>query len=82
MKLAIVIVALIMAYAEFGQAIRFRWAWTKWGLGFMGLYWAAYYIQSLLGIGLLQHQIWVRSGILMMLALVGANALMSLRRIR
>ena len=36
----IVIVSLLMAYAEFSQAIKYRHSWVKWGLGFMGIYWA------------------------------------------
>jgi membrane protein YdbS with pleckstrin-like domain len=88
MKYAIVIVAGIMAYAEFAQAIE-RKAWVKWGLGFIGVYWAVYYafsiLRSLYGWQIYEHQVFVRSGILLTLALVGGNALMTLdvlRRIR
>jgi hypothetical protein len=85
-KVAIVIVALIMAYAEFKQGLMYRKRWLKFGLAFMGLYWAAYYTYSILrGIFDLQfaeHQIFVRSGILMTLALVGSGAWMTLHELR
>ncbi len=84
-KYAIVIVAGIMAYAEFAQAIE-RKAWVKWALGFMGLYWAGYYtfsiLRSLFSWRLYDHQVFVRSGILLTLALVGGNALMTLQVLR
>ena len=37
-KVLIVFAALIMAYAEFAQAIKYRRSWIKCGLGFMGIY--------------------------------------------
>jgi len=82
-KYAIVIVGLIMAYAEFAQYFRHRKSWVKLALGFMGLYWAAYYAYSIyrtiFDISLSTHQTFVRSGILLTIALVGANAMMTLR---
>jgi len=85
-KAAIVIVALIMAYAELAQAAKYRRSWIKWSLGFMGLYWAAYYtysiIQALTDLRLPSHQVFVRSGILLTLALVGAHAFMTLKALK
>jgi len=84
MKFAIVAVALLMAYAEIRQAIKIKgcgYAWVKWWLGVMGIYWAAYYTRSLFGVDLgMTHQVWVRSPILLTLSLVAAGAIMSLRR--
>lgn len=85
-KGAVVIVALLMAYAEFAQAARYRRSWVKWGLGFMGVYWAVYYtysiIQSVSDLRLPTHQIFVRSGLLVTLALVASGALMTLRELK
>jgi hypothetical protein len=82
-KYAIVVVALVMAYAEFAQYFKHRKSWIKFALGVMALYWAAYYSYSiyrvLFNVYLNAHQIFVRSGILLTLALVGANALMTLQ---
>lgn len=86
MKYLIVAIALLMAYAEIRQAIRMKGVyghWVKWGLGLMGLYWAFYYTRSIIGIELgMTHQIWVRSPLLLTLALVAAGATISLRRIK
>lgn len=84
MKFAIVAVALLMAYAEIRQALRLKgsgYAWVKWCLGIMGLYWAVYYLRSIIGFELgITHQIWVRSPLLLTLAFVAAGAILSLRR--
>jgi len=49
----------------------------------MGLYWAAYYAYSilrvLLDLRMPAHQVFVRSGILLTVALVGGNALITLK---
>lgn len=85
-KAAIVIVGLIMAYAEIGQAIKYRKSWVKWGLGFMGIYWSVYYIYSIVqeftDIALASHQFVVRSGILVTLGFVAAGAMMTLKEYR
>ena len=82
----IVIASLIMAYAEFAQAIRYRRSWIKWGLGCMGIYWAVYYtyslIQTMTDLRLPQHQVFVRAGILLTVSLVASGALMTLRELR
>ena len=83
----IVIASLIMAYAEFAQAIRYRRSWVKWGLGCMGIYWATYYsysvIRSVFQIDQLPtHQVFVRAGILLTVSLVASGALMTLRELR
>ena len=82
-KYAIVVVALIMAYAEFAQYFKHRKSWIKFALGMMAVYWAAYYVFSILRAifewRFLDHQVFVRSGILLTLALVGANAFMTLQ---
>ena len=82
-KYAIVIVGLVMAYAEFAQYFKHRRSWIKLALGFMGLYWAAYYAYSilrvLLDLRMPAHQVFVRSGILLTVALVGGNALITLK---
>ena len=79
----IVIASLLMAYAEFAQAATYRRSWVKWGLGFMGVYWAVYYtysiIQAVSDLRLPTHQIFVRAGILVTVALVASGALMTLR---
>lgn len=81
-KIAIIVFALIMAYAEFAQAIKHKGTWIKWALGFMGLYWATYYTYSLaqafFGLRLPSHQIFVRSGIMLTIAFVAAGACMTL----
>ena len=85
-KVAIVVVALIMAYAEFMQGLKYRKRWIKFGLAFMGLYWAGYYTYSLLrtyfGWSFPEHQIFVRSGILMTLSLVASGALVTLNELK
>lgn len=82
----IVIVSLLMAYAEFAQAVKYRNSWVKWGLGFMGLYWAVYYtysiIQEVAGLRLPTHQIFVRSGLLVTVALVASGALLTLKGLK
>ena len=84
MKYFIVIVSLIMAYAEMKQARRLKgsgYAWVKWCLGVAGLYWAVYYTRSIISLNLgPTHQIWVRSPLLLTLAFVAAGAILSLRR--
>jgi len=85
-KYAIVIIGFVMAYAEIRQAIIFKKAWTKWTLGFMGLYWAGYYIYSIIRplfkISLPTHHVFVSAGVLMTISFITANALMTLRRIK
>ena len=85
MKACIVAVSLILTYAEIRQAIRLKgsgYAWIKWALGILGIYWAFYYTQSLVIPGgiLNGHQIYVRSPLLLTLAFVAAGAIFSLRR--
>jgi hypothetical protein len=81
-KVAIVILALIMAYAEFRQAIILKGSWIKCGLGVVGIYWAVYYGYSLyrtyFDLRLPSHQVFVRSGILITLAFVAAGAIRTL----
>jgi hypothetical protein len=85
-KIAIVIAGLLMAYAEFKQVSRYRMRWIKCGLGIMGLYWAAYYSYSLLrasfGWSFPDHQIFVRSGILVTISLVASGAFVTLHELR
>ena len=85
-KVAIVIVALIMAYAELKQGLLYRRRWIKFGLAFMGLYWAGYYTYSILRFHFdwtfAEHQIFVRSGILLTLSLVASGALVTLNELR
>lgn len=82
-KYAIVLVSLIMAYAEFAQYFRHRKSWIKFALGLMAMYWMAYYVFSILrGVfdwQIYDHQVFVRSGILLTIALVGANAFITLQ---
>jgi len=84
-KYAIVIFGLCMAYAELRQAIYFKKAWTKWALGFMGIYWAVYYAYSIVrpyfNVLLPTHQVFVRAGILLTISFISANALMTLKKI-
>ena len=85
-KYVIVCVSLFMAYAEFAQYARYRRSWSKLALGFMGLYWAGYYaysiIRSVLDLRLPSHQIFVRSGILLTVSFVGANAMLTLKALK
>lgn len=85
-KFAIVIVGLIMAYAELKQGLLYRKRWIKFGLAFMGLYWSVYYTYSLLrdvlGWTFAEHQIFVRSGILLTLSLVASSAWTTLKELR
>lgn len=82
----IVFASLIMAYAEFAQAAKYRRSWVKWGLGCMGIYWAVYYsysiIQAMSDLRLPQHQIFVRAGVLLTVSLVASGAMMTLRELR
>lgn len=85
-KIAIVVVGLIMAYAEYKQGCFNRRPWIKFGLAFMGLYWSTYYSYSLLrtvfGWSFPEHQIFVRSGILLTLSLVASSAWTTLKELR
>lgn len=85
-KVAIVILALIMAYAEFRQAIILKGSWIKYGLGVVGIYWAVYYGYSLyrtyFDLRLPSHQVFVRSGVLITLAFVAAGAIRTLAILR
>jgi hypothetical protein len=85
-KIAIVIAGLLMAYAEFAQVNRYHRRWIKFGLGVMGLYWAAYYtyslLQNTLGWSLPEHQLFVRSGILVTISLVASGAFVTLHELR
>ena len=84
-KVAIVIVALLMSYAELKQGLLYRRRWIKFGLAFMGLFWAAYYgysiLQNVCGLEFLDHRIFVRSGILLTLSLVASGAWITLREL-
>ena len=85
MKYCIVAVALVLAYVETRRAISMRgtgYGWIFWSLSFIGVYWAFYYTQSILGGLIPAHQVWVRSPLLITLALVAAGAIMSLRNIK
>lgn len=85
-KVAIVIMSLIMAYAEFRQAIMLKGSWVKVGLGSVGLYWAVYYSYllylSYYNLSLSDHNVFVRSGILITVSLVAAGAIRTLRILR
>ena len=84
LKVAIVIAAGIMAYAELAQAMIYKKSWVKWGLGFVAIYWMVYYTYSLVqalipDLRLPAHQIFVRSGILLTISFVAAGAIMTLK---
>ena len=86
-KGVIVLVGLLMAYAEFSQAAKYRRSWIKWALGFMGIYWAVYYSYSIVRVlfdieQFPPHQIFVRSGLLLTLSLVASNAMLTLKELR
>lgn len=51
-----------------------------WMIAGIGLYWAFYYVQSILGGLVTPHQVWVRSPLLVTLALFIAKGLTNLRR--
>jgi len=82
----IVIVGLLMAYAEFKQAAKYHHTWIKIGLGVMGLWWAAYYIYTILrvyfGWNFPEHRVFVRSGILLTISLITSGAFITLRELR
>lgn len=82
----IVLFGILMAYVELAQAIKFRKAWTKWALGFMGIYWALYYIYAIIrpyfAITLPTHQVFVRAGVLLTIVFVWANAYMTLKLLK
>jgi len=84
LKYAIVAIALMTAFIYIKLAIIYKGqpcAWTKWGIAFIGLYWAFYYTQSIIGSFMLGHQIWVRSPLLITLALFTAMGILSLRKL-
>ncbi len=80
----IVAVGLLMCYAEVRQALRLKhvnYAWVKWSLGVMGLYWSIYYFLSIIESNyLVGHQVFVRAPLLLTLSLVAAGAILSLKR--
>lgn len=85
-KVIIVIVSITLAYVEFRQAIILKGSWVKIGMGFIGVYWAIYYSYSLyrthFDLRLPSHQVFVRSGVLLSLALTLAGAIRTLRMLR
>ena len=85
-KLVIVIVGLLMAYAEWSQAIKYRRSWVKWGLGAMGIYWSIYYTYSLIrtvfDMPFPEHRIFVRAGVLLTISLVTSGAFLTLRELK
>lgn len=86
-KLAIIFFGLVMAYAEFKQAKHFHASWTKIALGMTGVYWAVYYAYSFYrNIAKIEqldsHQMFVRSGILITVALISAVAILNLKVIK
>lgn len=92
MKYGIVMFGLLLAAAEFLKSIRLlrlkrkfphintSYVWVKVLIGLMGLYWAGYYIRSLLNIGIQAHQVWVRGPLMLTLAAFACAAILSLRR--
>ena len=85
-KIAIVIVGLLMAYAEFSQVGKYRRVWYKVGLGVVGLLWSGYYTYSLMratfGWSFPEHRLFVRSLILITLSFVTSGAFMTLKELR
>lgn len=73
-KYVIVVVALLLAYVEFKLGWKHSKRWIKFGIGFMGVYWAAYYIYQIVrpyfDLSLPAHQVFVRAGILVTLSLI------------
>lgn len=53
----------------------------KWIIAGLGLYWAFYYFQSILGGLLPAHQIWVRSPLFVTLTAFTAMGILSLRKL-
>ena len=93
MKYGIVFFGLLLAYAEIAKSIKLlrlnkkfpkltnvTYVWLKFFMGLCGLYWAIYYIRSILDIGLQAHQVWVRGPLMLTIAIFACGALMSLRR--
>ena len=84
-KYALIVAGLLMAYAEIAQALRTR-SWLKWGLGLMGFYWAGYYVHMVLaerfGWLPLGPHTFGRSGLLVLISLITANALRTLYEVR
>jgi hypothetical protein len=84
MKYGIILIGLVVAYAEIRQAVALKET-NYWGikaaLGIMGIYWTLYYFRSVLNIvpGP-AHQIFVRGPLLLTLSLIAAGAIMSLKR--
>jgi len=78
-KAVIVLFALIFSYAEFKVFLKLKGSWIKLAKVAVGLYWAGYYLyslyRSLFDLRLPSHQIFVRSGILITLALCAVGAI-------
>lgn len=75
LKYAIAFVALVGAWFHFLGITRLKGtgrAWITWGFALILLYWAFYYIQSILGALVLSHQIWVRVGVFLVCSLITA----------
>lgn len=83
MKYAIVVAGLSIAISG---VIVFRkhktedFRWVCLVLSGMGLYWASYYLQSILKLGLQSHQIYVRGPLLFTLSMIAALFIILLRR--
>lgn len=88
-KYAIVIAALLMAGTELYQALKMGGSWVKWGLGLVAIVWAAFYVYSIYDdfhpgsfMDFRSQQLFVRSMILITLALVASGAFMTIRAMR
>lgn len=73
-------------FYEFALTVRRKayWVWINFGFGLMCLYWGLYYLRSAIGIGLgASHQVFVRTPLLITIAIIGMCAtISSLRRHR
>ena len=84
-KLFYMFVGLLVCYAEIRQAIKLRktgYAWVKWCLGFMGIYWFGYNLCLVLKLDIVYPELWNDVPGLLTLSLIAAGALLSLRRNR
>ena len=83
-KLLIFIIALIgSVFQAIGakRSMHRGYSWMKWGFSIVLFYWAFYYAQSFFGRFIVfNHQVWIRTAILLTVSLITACGIMTIRR--
>ena len=86
MKVVIICVGFQLGVCSLKLAKKLSWSRTKLSYAFVGFYWAAYYLFSVIrdytDITFYNHQVFVRSGILITVTVLLASVLGTFRRLK